>query len=227
MVLSRLRRGREPESPPDAFAGYVARHCSRGQRIGVLHDTGAAATVAALRKALGETVSAYELSAPADQLHVLLAAGGPFDVLVDASTTSRAPIRTFRGTFFHVRGGGTWISRADADRKGRGRLGRFLFRSLNGSGDKEVSADDRSLLDAIETFQMEEGNVRLTLKAHDVKAKLDEAQGTAYLRLRPDLGDRVLDVVPGVRFESRCALRTSSGRRTAAEPPTYEAPDVA
>ncbi|MFT4010308.1 MAG: glycosyltransferase 61 family protein, partial [Nocardioidaceae bacterium] len=93
--------------------------------------------------------------------------------------------------------------------------------------DVEVSADDQALLDTIETFQTEEGNVRLTLKAHDVKSKLNEVQGTAYLRLRPDYGDRVLDVVQGVTFESRCVLRTSSGARSRREPLAYQAPDIA
>jgi capsular polysaccharide biosynthesis protein len=200
----------------------------RGERPGLLDR---------LAKALPDAViTVLDLDAGMDAVHLALAAGRPWDLVLDVAagkgTAKRWPV-----LLHHVRRGGNLAvqvpdssgpledSVADVDAARRaGAEPPTPGRDLRDNPERDVAAlaaSTTALGTLLPILRVRDGWLRAT-SAVDTLAKVPEADGDAFLRARPSAG-RTLRTVPGLRFESRCALRSSAPVDLPSE---YDAPAV-
>jgi capsular polysaccharide biosynthesis protein len=188
----------------------------------------------------------------ASQLHARLAAEGRFDVIVvDSASSGPAPSRLHE-VIFHLRRGGavflrfppgkpaTVVKGASSQRWSQlGGLLDYLTGSavsppyIGVSGREEgplvtrgrMLADRRVLSEAIGQLRMGHQHV-MAVNQVPALAKMREHEMDHVLRLRPARFGRVLETVPGGRFQSRCVSRQSTERPVEPIHPTYNAPPV-
>jgi len=166
--------------------------------------------------------------------HVALAAGGPFDVIVD--DTRRGPGREalFRRTFLHLRRGGTFLVRAyragdDAVHKREQETAAELIlrltqlREADGPPTGQATRDELALARAIHKVTLEAKHL-LVVKSGASYAKLNEPETNALLAVRGDTAGRVLRVEEPVRFRSRCVVHESPSHRSGGLRETFNVP---
>jgi capsular polysaccharide biosynthesis protein len=163
----------------------------------------------------GAEVGVLDADAGLDPLHLALAAGRPWDLVLDVAAgrvAGRWPV-----LLHHVRHGGSVAvrlhGRARAVRQGvdavltaraEGVPPPTPGRDPRGNAERDLAALAASTAD----LRIEDGWLRAT---HDVAtlAKVPELEADAYLAARPGAG-RVLATLPGVRFASRAVVRSSA-----------------
>ncbi len=193
----------------------------RGERPGLLDR---------LAKAVPDAViTVLDVDAGMDAVHLALTAGRPWDLVLDVAagkgTAKRWPV-----LLHHVRRGGNLAVRVpDSSRPLEGSVVDVAAarragaepptpgRDLRDNPERDLAALAASTTD----LRVRDGWLRAT-SAVDTLAKVPEADGDAFLRARPSAG-RTLTTVPGLRFESRCALRSSAPVDLPSE---YDAPAV-
>ena len=191
----------------------------RGQRPGLLDRL-----TAALPNA---SISVLDVDEGMDAVHLALTAGPSWDLVLDVAagkgTAKRWPV-----LLFHVRRGGHLAVRLpDASRPVEDSVTDVAAARRAGAEPPEPGRDlrdnperDLAALAASTTdLRVRDGWLRAT-SVVDTLAKVPESDGDAFLRLRPAAG-RTLTTVPGLRFTSRCVLRSSAPVDL---PAAYDAP---
>jgi capsular polysaccharide biosynthesis protein len=164
-------------------------------------------------EALRETLAARgaEVVLVSDDLHVRLAAATPLAVVVDVRD-GRCNLDGVRDLFFHVRPGGCFLTPV-----GRPGMDDVLARLRSGRAPvaREVSA-----------LTLKHGWLWLVSGADGVLAKLDEPASDRYIELRQPVAARVVERLPGLRFESRCELHQSTKNLKMPAEPVFEPPEM-
>jgi capsular polysaccharide biosynthesis protein len=193
----------------------------------------------ALERVLGRTIPDAQVTtlAAADDArdrHLMLAARGPMDLVVDLAGGSGTK-RRFQDQLFHTKPGGTLLCRIPKQGKLLEFMGEIqelrtsdgLQPPTSGRGEQRPMRErDRHALAASLRRLEVRGDFALAVNDVGTLAKLREGETNRFLDLRPEAG-RVIARVPGVEFPSACALRVSAedGPPFPA-PATYSAPEV-
>ncbi len=205
-------------------------------RIAVLVDRPAGGVASSVRQAFpGAVVTKVRMAEKKSDVHALMAAAGPFDAILDHTRRPAVRGRRFKGTFLHLRPGGSYIAEGYAPQQrslGEGKRGKDLGTVLatleraksapSASGGKHD--DNGALARAIESVAPV-GEHLLVVSQGRALAKLTEREATAVLKLRGHR-DRILETVPGEQFTSRCTYTSSTGERPEQMLDVYDAPDV-
>lgn len=151
-------------------------------RIAVLSDGGLPELLADIERTWPD--AKLTVVGPGSDVHVVLAANGRFDVVIDAWPVDGNRVQRFQSAFYHLRQEGSYIvvgGAAEASNASPGSLGAFL--AEGGPVIGEVFAQREDLV--------------VTSRASRVLAELDEPRTAAYLAARPELG-RVLKTIEAV-----------------------------
>lgn len=136
-------------------------------------------------------------------LHVTLAADGPYDLIIDDNNNPARVLR-IRNTVFHARPGGVVLVRRLRGRRDtpavRSALGKDLQELLSdiagqwiGGKPSPVELSDRKRFgSAVRHIALRDGHLMLVAH-HNAQAKIREEQVSALLRARPDLGEVILE----------------------------------
>jgi capsular polysaccharide biosynthesis protein len=180
-------------------------------------------------------VTKVDASSQPAALHVAMAAGGRFDVVVDDTRRGRDREVLFCRCFGHLRPQGTYLVRdldADAAPGGQGegvlahvtRLARLAAdpppRSEPPRGGR-VAEDEAALAGTVGAVTVEHDHLVVRLRGR-VWAKLSEEEVDGLLELRSESAGRVLRRRPPLVFESRGTLRQSPFFRDG--PPSRQEP---
>ncbi|MCW2818979.1 MAG: hypothetical protein JWR42_1766 [Marmoricola sp.] len=227
------------DEPSRRFLGALGAICDDrpGVRVGVLvgaQDRGTSAVVTA--GVPGSVVSSVRAGVPAADLHVELAAAGPFDVLVDdlRAGARRAPL--LRRTFWHLVDGGSYLVRArhagvDDLSPDQESVSALVQRLEALADDPEApkstrrEQDDLALAQGFGRVELARRHL-VVRKTGESYAKLREPQASKVLELRGGRSGRVLEVVPGLHLTPRCELRESESFRAGGMPPGFDVPDL-
>ena len=174
-------------------------------------------------------VTAVDAASDAADLHVVLVAGGRFDVVVDDTCRAWGRDVLFRRGFTHLRPHGTYLVRgvgADAPPGGRGEGVRAHVARLAGlDGTLEprgrVEQDELALGRVIGDVLVEDDHLVVRLRGR-VWAKVSEDEVDRLLTLRGGSAGRVVTRLPPVVFASRGTLRQSPFFREG--PPSRQEP---
>lgn len=170
-----------------------------------------------LDKAVAEVFPAARVSridnrADASAMHVTLAAGGPYDVLVDDVHARGNPVRRFRRLFGHVRAGGVLVVRV-----GDQRLREYLAR---------LRSDPEALLArSMGSVVLDQRHVLVENRLLYL-AKLREHEMNMLIDVRGRTDDRVIDLLPPMEFRSRCRLRENDAHHNDRMLETYQVPEI-
>lgn len=206
-------------------------------RVAVLVQPGGDKLFGLLRAHHRGQVRRYDVTATDLALHVALAVGGRFDVIVDDTRSVRGRGDLLREAFFHLRPGGTLLVR-DTQRGGsRGTeddrlsaaigamMGRRLARQPKGRKGRKGRDDDRQLAKAVHTLTSRRQHLVLTSR-FPVWAKLREEETNAWLKAQGEGAGRVLATRPATRLESRAVLAESDSRRAGGAPEAFDVPEL-
>lgn len=200
------------EGPPTALAAAISKRCPDA-----------------------DLVRQNGRHAPAAR-HAALAVSGPFDLVVVTGVTGKARVPRFQETFHQlVPGGRLVLAGAATELPGQesvGALGELLARAEARRGQKPVvrrkgvplaTIDEQALARVITDLRAHGRHLVATNGASDTLVKLREGEANLVIERRPDLGARVLEVVKGQTFTSRCTLRESTEPDVVQEPTRFEA----
>lgn len=205
-------------------------------RIAILVDRPAGGVASSVRQAFPDAVvTKVRMAGTKSDLHVALAAAGPFDAMLDHTRRPAVRGRRFKSTFFHLRPGGSYIvegyasqERSLGDGKRAKALGTLLARLERAKASNSASGrkhdDLGALARAVESVSPVGDHLVVVSRARAL-AKLREEEATAVLKLRGHR-DRILETVPGEQFASRCRYTSSTGERPSKMPDVYDAPDM-
>ena len=193
----------------------------RGHRAGLVERLGQALPTA--------QIEVLDVRRGLDDVHLALTAGRPWDLVLDVAGGGGAA-RRWPVLLHHVRPGGGLAVRVPARSAALERsvaevreaqqaevLAPAPGRDPRDNAERDVAALAASASD----LRIEDGWLRATQSVGTL-AKVPEADADAFLAARPEAG-RVLTTVPGVRFTSRCTLRSSAPVDL---PTAYDAPPV-
>lgn len=200
-------------------------------RIAVIHRGQQGDIVSGLSSAFpGASIRCHHVSAGIEELHLALAAHGPYDLVLDLARGDGAGQR-FRNLFFHARVGGSVVVRrpiADDDD-----LVAYVEKAaaLNGQAQKphrpfdprpREEADLHALAASLGDARVLPRFVIATNRIAAL-AKIPERLADRYVELteRPS---SILARIPAATWPSRCAVRGSDPERAATLPRTLEGP---
>ncbi|HET9422060.1 MAG TPA: glycosyltransferase 61 family protein [Nocardioides sp.] len=175
----------------------------------------------------GARVTVLPNSSTVADRHIELAARGPMDLIVDLARGPKAR-RRFREVFFHLRPGGTLVSRLPREET----LDELVqeLQALRSSGELHppTTARERRTTRERDLHALAASVGRLELRGGfvvventvDTVAKVRDTEMDRYLALRPEAGERI-DSIAGVDFESRCEVRSSAGPGSAPDLPHH------
>lgn len=172
------------------------------------------------------------------ELHLALAASGPFDRIVDRSGP-KAAVKRFNICLYHCTAGGAYVVGSASSPASPEQVSELLLhvrtlqeRRAAGAEPPRPGRDDRTNperdLDALACSVGDvrfEGGVLEIENTASTLAKIPEDSMNRLLTLRPGLGS-VLATRPGVSFASRCLPRLSDDRFHEVFPRVYEAPEL-
>lgn len=226
----------------DLAVGLVP--ADRPARVAVLAPEVPSPLVGALRRRLPQAeVDELEIGHPGPR-HVLLTARGPYDLVLDAADGPQGRVIRFQDCFFQLRAGGHHLvgdgageasAPTDVEGDGPGRLGALLAKAAARRGEappestkglRPVVLDELALAEAVASVEVRGPHLVVTSAGASALAKMREIEGNELIAARPDLGHRVLDSLPGERFDSRCTLTESGPTRDGHPPTTFDAPPV-
>jgi capsular polysaccharide biosynthesis protein len=180
----------------------------RPLRVAVVSGPEGASGVA-LRNAL--TARGADVVVVTEDVHVQLAAAGPFSVVVDLRGGPCGLARV-REVFYHVQRGGCVLTP-----DGQEGLERMLAKLR--SGRPRLAAETSA------TY-LAHGWLWLVSRAEGALAKLDEVESARYIELRGSATARVVERRPGLRFESRCELSQNTSALRIPYEPAFEVPEL-
>ena len=151
-----------------------------------------------------------------DAVHLALTAGRPWDLVLDVAA-GKGAARRWPVLLHHVRRGGRVAVRlpgkpgpvAASVAKVRDAQATGVEAPTPGRDPRDNPERDLAALAASAADLAIDDGWLVATNAVDTLAKVPEADGDAFLRARPAAG-RTLTTVPGLRFTSRCLLRTSA-----------------
>jgi len=170
-------------------------------------------------------------------LHTQLAAGGPFDVILDDTRHGDQHVRLLRDAFLHLRAGGSFVVRdyrSEPDRRRshapRGDLMPFvgeLLKDRHQDASRVFGARRDQVMLAKSIGEMTLGRRHLVLGSRvSAFAKLREEEVNQVLRAdRPGAG-RVVTTLPGQTFPSRGVRLTGADRIDHRRPETITVPTL-
>ncbi len=202
----------------------------RAPAIGVVTRGARQALVARLTRALPDAaITPIDLDAGMDAVHLALAAGRPWDLVLDVAGGQGA-VRRWPVLLHHLRRGGRLAVRAPED---DGRLRESVAevhaaahagavpptpgRDLRNNAERDLAALAASTRDV----SLKDGWLVATSEVETL-AKIPEADADSFLVARRSAG-RTLVTIPGIRFSSRSQFRSSA---PTALPREYDAPAV-
>jgi capsular polysaccharide biosynthesis protein len=156
--------------------------------------------------------------------HGRLAGAGPFDLILDDAGLPESAGDRFRASFLHLSPGGRYrvpahdAATADAVSTLTARLQRAI------APGSKMSPAEEALAAAIQAIRRDDEWLEVGREGRTL-AKLREPEMNAALAEDPSRG-RVVLTVPGVSFESRCAVRESSARPGEPHKKQYDAPEL-
>ncbi|MGZ5416531.1 MAG: glycosyltransferase family 61 protein [Nocardioides sp.] len=204
-------------------------------RVAVLVDRSPSGAVLAVRRAQPQaTVVKIGARGGQSDLHARLAAGGPYDVVLDRTRKPAVRGRRFKCAFFHLVPGGSYIAEGHVQQEATlgnrtrsktmgaalARIARARAAVTPASGRRRK--DNAALADAVESVTPV-GDHLVVVNRAKALAKLTEEEANQVLEIRGG-PDRVLHTVPGARFASRCTFSSSTGRRPDPMLEVYDAP---
>lgn len=225
------RADTDTDTDTDTVLGLVARHLAgRQDPLVVVIGPGRDDLVARAR-GIGPRWRVVQSVEDAGERLVALALAGPADVVVDLSDDDQR-LRRFNAHFFHVAAGGIYVvpgAAGELDQR-RGALGEYLAACWASPPQELRSGKVRSIVDNRRiatrmhvTGRAEDGHLVLTHDLPDVRVKLDEPQGNAYVD-RAGGPHRVLSVLPpGTPPDARVITEGPEQREPAPDRPVTEA----
>jgi capsular polysaccharide biosynthesis protein len=188
---------------------------------------------------------AWTQAASASDFHAALTAHGPFDAILDVtSTTTQKQLERFKATFFHLLAGGVYVVRSfqDSHRTGeaaeaaeaasqRESVWQFVARvaDYQARGVDRVTPqhrDDASYARAIETV-IKEPELLLITNTMTAMPKLRDYEVDRVLAARTaEPMGTVVDVRPGLTFPSRCTLTVNEPKWNFRFTDVYTVPSV-
>jgi capsular polysaccharide biosynthesis protein len=165
--------------------------------------------------------------------HLALAAAGPMDLIVDLAGGAGAP-RRYRAQLFHLRVGGTMLTRIprsgallrQLEEVQELRASDALRPPTRGHEARPMPERDRHAFAASFKRLEVRGGFVVSVSGVSALAKVRESDANTFLELRPEAG-RVIELVPGVSFDSECSVATSAEAGPPVPLPSgYDAPDV-
>jgi capsular polysaccharide biosynthesis protein len=191
----------------------------RGERAGLVQRLATAIPDA--------TITVLDVHDGMDALHLALTAGRPWDLVLDTAA-GKGTARRWPVLLHHVRRGGKLAVRVPGTPRPLEKSVLDVVASRRaGAHAPEPGRDHRdnperdlaALAASAADLRVRDGWLRAT-SAVDTLAKVPEADADRFLRARPTAG-HTLTTIPGLRFASRCVLRSS----TPVDLPTeYDAP---
>ncbi len=174
-----------------------------------------------------ERVTVLDPALSRGEQHVALTAGGPWDRIVDRLGPGPGMVARVLDSLYQLRDGGVLVVEGSAAHK---RMRRFLAAvdpmeepaSLVGVPDGDLAAA-RSALSSVEVTGPDAVLTRRALPAY---AKLSDDELAELTHRRPELGLRVLEEVPGLRFASRCEAHSNVEQPRSHTPTEYDAPPL-
>jgi capsular polysaccharide biosynthesis protein len=178
----------------------------------------------------GASIRCHEVGLGIEDLHLALAAHGPYDLVLDLAGGAGAG-RRFRALFFHARAGGSVVVRRPPAENDD--LAPYLesAMSLNGRAEPPTRPFDPRPRDEVDLHALAASLVdvrvlpRFVIAANSVAtlAKIPERVADRYFELT-DRDSSVLARVPGETWPSRSVLRGSDPDRVADMPRTFKGP---
>ncbi len=227
--------GWEPDPATRAFLRALGAAIGRRRgpvRVAVLTSASDDRMARVLVRAKRRTrVTVVDVSATASEVHVALAAGGRFDVVVDDTRCGRDRLALFRGCFPHLRPHGSYLV-SDVERDGVlvPRLAELQAEGRRQPRGRDEQ-DDVDLGRMIGEVTVEHDHVVVTSRGR-AWAKVSEDEVDRVLALRGGSAGRVVTRLPQVGIRSRGTLRQSPLFRTGPPsrqepfPETYDVPAV-
>jgi capsular polysaccharide biosynthesis protein len=174
---------------------------------------------------------------PLEEVHLALAARGPFDLIIDESVPAGMRARVLVQEFLHLRAGGVFV--VSRFRRGTGgssdvelpvaRLVRKVVAGQRvgrlGNGLKLGPSEGQALAAAFAEVVFDGKHLFIT-NATDAMPKIREEEVDALLRLRSRSGGRVLHRIPPTQLRSRCVARHNFPDDRALRE-TFEVPELA
>lgn len=207
-----------------------------GAAVAVLCGPAERAELAAMVRAVapGTRVVPVDVTCTASELHVALAAAGPFAaVLAGAEPSGRpAPVATFRRTFFHLEPGGVylcWATRPAAAPQVQ-RLARYLARLQRRAGVparplRGRRRDRARLAEAVGRTRLDRDVVLVTNQVNAL-AKIREEELAPLLAAQPPRFATVLQEHGPTELTPRAPVTTSRPDRPPRLPRSYRVPAV-
>lgn len=197
-----------------------ALRADASSRIAVVSDDGSDADRLVSDLAIaGEHIDLLRVDDESHDRHPVLAARGPFDLIVDL-TGRPDRLRRALDLVYHLDAGGALVVRGAAPGgEVAGKLGRHLRRAVASRGrsapPQGLHADVRPIFehalgDVLAAQDIQGDHVALVSRGTPCLAKLDEAQFRSYRSLRPGVAD-VVTHLPATTFGSLGVLRTGWG----------------
>ncbi|MBF4770092.1 glycosyltransferase family 61 protein [Nocardioides agariphilus] len=215
-----------PTTPVDIARAAVAG--VRSPAVAVVARGAHPDLVARLGQALPDAiVSAFDLDEEMSSVHLALTAGRPWDLVLDVAG-GKGAARRWPNLLHHVRCGGqvavrvpdeaTQLGASLAEIRAAQQAGAAAptpGRDLRDNAERDLAALAASTHDV----HVSDGWLRATSDVETL-AKVPEEDGDRFLAARPEAG-RTLTTIPGLRFSSRCAVRSSAPIDL---PAAYDAP---
>jgi capsular polysaccharide biosynthesis protein len=180
----------------------------RGERAGLTER---------LAKALPDaSITVLDVDEGMDAVHLALTAGRPWDLVLDVAA-GKGAARRWPVLLYHVRRGGSLAVRVPDSSRSLEQSVLDVVASRRAAAEAPSPGRDHrdnperdlaALAASTTDLRVRDGWLCAT-SAVDTLAKVAEADGDRFLRARPAAG-RTLTTIPGLRFTSRCVLRSSS-----------------
>ena len=239
LLAAAVDAGWDPSPADRAFLRALGSAIGRrdAPRVAVLvaEGSGPDSLTSVLRNASPHArVSRFEVSGGWSRVHVVLAANGPFDVIVDAREHGHGRGNLFRRTFLHLRHGGRYVVRdctadtGELEEQGEETITSLVARLRKTRGKTAERAgwperDERALGGCI--GRVAHGPTHLAVrKVGQSYAKLTESETNRLLTLRGPGTGTSLSRGERVTWRSRCVLRESPSRRNGGWPDHFQAP---
>src|SRR6478735_3147861 len=214
-------------------------------RIAVASDDRSTPLAADLTRALGDA-SVVVVPARRPGQHVAVVVAGPFDLVLDPTTSPRGRLGRFEELFHQLRPGGHLVVAGAGDDdphtalacppEDRSQLGRFLAAAMKRAGKRAPGRpkrgavrrfDEHAVGNALVSTQVRGQHLVLTSRGAPVHAKLDEDQANRVISLLPELGHTLLETVPGRRWTPTGEIRVHGAVAGASpRPQAVESPAV-